>query len=390
MRRASPFGTRLGAHCTKGQTITIAGHYPAELRPREFHARYTREGRGRPVLALRRGQLRKRYAVLAAAIAMPAMANTPQWQPAAAPLAAHANPASRDESGARYLAAAQAAPGFRPGSAPLDGEILADAGEGLAAGQAARPMRATGSEIDRARAEQCLTMAVYYEAARESDAGQRAVAQVVLNRVAHPSYPNTVCGVVFQGSERSTGCQFTFTCDGSLARRPMAVWWERAARVARDALAGAVYAPVGLATHYHATYVHPYWAPSLSLVATIGTHRFYRWRGAAGQRAAFLAAYLGGEPMAAPHPRARVPVADSEADPLALARSFEAAQAASAGPDQARAGIAAPAPGPSAAPHYSEAIEARGGDALFRADKLPGGGTLSPALERSGQWLDRP
>ncbi|MDZ7587989.1 MAG: cell wall hydrolase [Parasphingorhabdus sp.] len=90
---------------------------------------------------------------------------------------------------------------------------------------------------------QCLTQAVYYEAASEPDAGQRAVAQVVLNRVRHPAYPRTVCGVVYQGSERRTGCQFTFTCDGSLRRTPSAFFWERARRVAADALAGRIGSP---------------------------------------------------------------------------------------------------------------------------------------------------
>ncbi|MFN5901342.1 MAG: cell wall hydrolase, partial [Novosphingobium sp.] len=86
------------------------------------------------------------------------------------------------------------------------------------AGPIARAMRVDNSGVDRSRALQCLAAAVYYEARSESDVGQRAVAQVVLNRVAHPSYPNTVCGVVYQGSERTTGCQFSFTCDGSLAK----------------------------------------------------------------------------------------------------------------------------------------------------------------------------
>ena len=220
-------------------------------------------------------------------------------------------------------------------------------------------------------------MAIYYEAATEPDGGQRAVAQVVLNRVAHPAYPNTVCGVVFQGSERSTGCQFTFTCDGSLARRPAAFWWDRARRVARAALAGAVYAPVGLATNYHTTQVHPWWSDSLVPVATIGAHRFFRLPGVAGERVAFRAAYAGGEPAATPHPRASRPAADSDPDPLALARAF-----ATTVPPQATAAPRAPV--------YSAEIEARGGEALFHADNLPAGGALAPELERSGQGLQRP
>ena len=166
---------------------------------------------------------------------------------------------------------------------------------------AARAFRLNSrSTIDRMRSVDCLTQAVYYEAASESEDGQRAVAQVVLNRVRHPSYPNSVCGVVYQGSERTTGCQFTFTCDGSLMRTPSASGWIRARRIAAEALAGRVFAPVGLATHYHANYVLPYWASSLVKSAVIGAHIFYRWSGGWGQPAAFRQAYAGVEPLPAP------------------------------------------------------------------------------------------
>ncbi len=137
------------------------------------------------------------------------------------------------------------------------------------------------------RALECLTQAIYYEAAREPEEGQRAVAQVVLNRMRHPAYPASVCAVVYQGAERPTGCQFSFTCDGSLARAPMRDYWDRARRVADEALKGAVAASVGNATHYHADYVAPYWAPTLTKNAVIGAHIFYRWRGDWGQSAAF-------------------------------------------------------------------------------------------------------
>lgn len=153
---------------------------------------------------------------------------------------------------------------------------------------------------ERARSLECLTSAIYYEAGEESEAGQHAVAQVVLNRVRHVAYPNSVCGVVYQGSERSTGCQFTFTCDGSLARRPSTAGWTRAREVAESALAGEVFAPVGYSTHYHADYVLPYWSPHLLKTAVIGSHIFYRSRGAAGHRSAFTARYAGPEPRNAP------------------------------------------------------------------------------------------
>jgi hypothetical protein len=136
-------------------------------------------------------------------------------------------------------------------------------------------------------AQSCLTAAVYYEAGFEPEQGKRGVAQVILNRVRHRAFPNSVCGVVYQGSERRTGCQFTFTCDGSLSRKPAAGAWQRAQSVAAAALAGAVEPAVGMATHYHADYVVPYWASSLAKVAKSGSHIFYRWKGSPGKRAAF-------------------------------------------------------------------------------------------------------
>ncbi|MBX3562302.1 MAG: cell wall hydrolase [Sphingomonas sp.] len=167
------------------------------------------------------------------------------------------------------------------------------------ANPAARPFIATGAAVDRLRSLDCLTAAIYYEAARETTDGQRGVAQVVLNRVRHPAYPSTVCGVVFEGARRYTGCQFSFSCDGSLRRAPMAGYWDRARAVAEAALNGYVHAPVGWATHYHANYVVPYWASSLVKSATIGAHIFYRWRGGWGRPGAFLNRYAGAEPAIA-------------------------------------------------------------------------------------------
>lgn len=197
------------------------------------------------------------------------------------------------------------------------------------ANPAARPFHYAGAAADRARSLDCLTAAIYYEAAREPTDGQRAVAQVVLNRVRHPAYPATVCGVVFEGARRYTGCQFSFSCDGSLRRAPMADYWERARRVAEAALAGYVYAPVGWATHYHANYVVPYWASSLVKSATVGAHIFYRWRGGWGRPPAFLNRYVGAEPAIAwrggfGQPDAAERLAATEA----LRRDAEAAQAA--------------------------------------------------------------
>ncbi|MFZ2998074.1 cell wall hydrolase [Sphingobium sp.] len=157
------------------------------------------------------------------------------------------------------------------------------------------------SPLDSYRALNCLTSAIYYEAGNEPVEGQRAVAQVVLNRVRSQLWPNTVCGVVYQGSERADyKCQFTFSCDGAMARMPAAAPWARARRVAQDALAGQVYGPVGLATHYHTLAVRPEWSSSLQPVAVIGAHIFYRNPGFNGTPAAFRAVYLGREAISGP------------------------------------------------------------------------------------------
>ena len=163
---------------------------------------------------------------------------------------------------------------------------------------AAAPFAFKGDKAARAQALQCLATAVYYEAGSQDDDGERAVAQVVLNRVRHPAFPGTVCGVVYQGSTRPTGCQFTFTCDGSLYRGPDLAGWRRAYGIAQAALGGYVYAPVGYATHYHADYVVPYWASTLAKNAVVGAHIFYRWAGGWGRPAAFTKSYSGHEPNA--------------------------------------------------------------------------------------------
>ena len=162
---------------------------------------------------------------------------------------------------------------------------------------AARPFVFAGATTAaQSRALECLTSAIYYEAGQEPVAGQRAVAQVILNRVRHPAFPASVCGVIYQGSTRQTGCQFTFTCDGSMARAPMVANWNQARVVAAAALAGSVYPGVGTATHYHADYVVPYWASSQAKTAVVGAHLFYRWSGGWGQPGAFAQGYSGREP----------------------------------------------------------------------------------------------
>ena len=183
---------------------------------------------------------------------------------------------------------------------------------------AARPFStAAMAPVDRGRALECLSAAIYYEAASEPDEGQRAVAQVVLNRVRHPAFPATVCGVVYQGSERA-GCQFSFACDGAMARVPSRSGWARATRVAAAALAGSVYAPVGLATHYHTYAVTPAWNRTLVMTDAVGAHFFHRWKGYWGTAAAFVQRYRGGEPVPGPHRRIATPAVMALSAPVPI------------------------------------------------------------------------
>jgi spore germination cell wall hydrolase CwlJ-like protein len=164
---------------------------------------------------------------------------------------------------------------------------------------AARPFKLAGDPIQRARAIDCMAAAVLYEAG-DDPVGQRAVAQVVINRVRHPAFPKTICGVVFQGAERSTGCQFTFTCDGALARHGwLDAQWTRARETATAALTGAVFKPVGYATHYHTDWVVPYWQSSLDKISAVNTHLFFRWTGWWGTPPAFNRHVSSDEPIIA-------------------------------------------------------------------------------------------
>lgn len=123
----------------------------------------------------------------------------------------------------------------------------------------------------------CLAVGIYFEARGESARGQLAVARVILNRVGSENYPDTICGVVYQGSSRSTGCQFSFTCDAKLNKVPNERRaWAKAMRTAEFVTMGRLDdAEVGPAMFYHADYVQPYWAASMVEVAKIGRHIFY-------------------------------------------------------------------------------------------------------------------
>lgn len=158
--------------------------------------------------------------------------------------------------------------------------------------EAARPFVVGDRAADASRALLCLTQAIYYEAGFEPMAGRRAVAQVVLNRLRHPAFPKSVCGVVYQGAG-SAVCQFTFVCDGSLYRPPSLGAWREAREIARSALDGHVEKAVGAATHYHADYVSPRWAPALAKITQLGAHIFYRWPGSWGRQSAFVGRYVG-------------------------------------------------------------------------------------------------
>ncbi|MFO0541901.1 MAG: cell wall hydrolase [Phenylobacterium sp.] len=177
--------------------------------------------------------------------------------------------------GGAYLGGLKAASGSSPAEIDF-------AGSNFGVGPDLRPVSAVETLAPRgggraaSRDLDCLTQAVYFEARGESPAGQAAVAQVVLNRVRKAGFPKSVCGVVFQGSTRGTGCQFSFTCDGSMNRTRESRAWSQARRIATRALSGAVMTAVGDATHFHTVHVSPGWSQDLREVAQVGLHIFYR------------------------------------------------------------------------------------------------------------------
>ena len=340
--------------------------------------------------------MRKRLAVLVAAIAVPAMAAPGDF--GAEPAAAAAE--SIQLAGADAMPFEQPGMSF-PGSAfyyladppaealialpttdPLDTDINvvgAELGEAIDTGPAASGFFVSGSGVSKARAQRCLAQAVWYEAASENEAGQRAVAQVVLNRVAHSSWPSSVCGVVYEGSNRSTGCQFSFTCDGSLRRSASGASWSRAQRVAAAALGGDVYAPVGHATHYHTLWINPYWASSLESVGTIGAHKFYRNRGAAGRKSAFANSYAGSEPSV----RGRTTPAPVPAENFSVSSSSPAAISSAPQVNRSRNIAAMPAGGAATPQPVSTGSPV--------ADpSLSGAGQVKEPYANAGKWKTDP
>ena len=226
-----------------------------------------------------------------------------------------------------------------------------------AGGPAARPFRLDNA-LDASRDLECLTQAVYYEARGEGRDGQRAVAQVVLNRVRHAAFPKTICGVVFQGANRRTGCQFSFTCDGSMRGNVNRAAWDRARDIAGKALSGTVYAPVGNATHFHTTGVAPGWRLSMTRVTQVGDHLFYRFGGRSGSTAAFSYAARPSVDADAPRliqasmdPTGPVLEAGAAAYSMLTAQDSATTQAAPQVPAQTQA-----APAPTAAAQPSAAV----------------------------------
>lgn len=238
--------------------------------------------------------------------------------------------------------------------------------------------------LDRERAHYCLTAAIYYEAASETDDGMRGVAQTVINRVRHPSFPNTVCGVVFQGSQRAGVCQFTFSCDGAMARAPERRNWLRASRIASAALGGYVFPKVGLATHYHTQAIWPRWGKSLVMTNIVGAHIFHRWRGRWGMPDAFRAPYPGREPVPGPY----LPLAQQ----LAILKGQGLAPGA--GPAPMLTGPAAPLPDVAPAPlpgALSPAVPAPSAapavaPPTYTDPRLNQSGQIREEFSKSGEW----
>jgi spore germination cell wall hydrolase CwlJ-like protein len=131
--------------------------------------------------------------------------------------------------------------------------------------------------VGTAKEQRCLAEAIYFEARGESEEGQVAVAQVVLNRVKNPAYPNSICGVVYQNKHKRNRCQFSFACDGIRDRIASPGAWKTAQRLSKEVLDGKQYLKmVDASTHYHANYVNPRWARSMVKRGQVGLHIFYK------------------------------------------------------------------------------------------------------------------
>jgi spore germination cell wall hydrolase CwlJ-like protein len=164
-----------------------------------------------------------------------------------------------------------------PGQSGRTGPLMLRASFGSAFNVGGASPFQLGNALASSRELECLADAVYYEARGETPSGQAAVAQVVMNRVRHPAFPKSICGVVFQGAYNRTGCQFSFACDGSMRRARDIGAWARARKIAARALAGDGSSAVGSATHFHTINVSPGWGPRMLRIAQVGMHIFYRF-----------------------------------------------------------------------------------------------------------------
>ncbi len=196
------------------------------------------------------------------------------WAPGEAPVVV-----AMGDPDIKQSALAPGKPGAGGNADTSSGESIASKGEVTGVGKRphspAERLALAGAE--RAKSEKCLANAVYFESRGEQVRGQIAVAQVVLNRVFSPFYPNDVCGVVYQNAHRHLSCQFTFACDGipDVVTEPDA--WARAQRIAKDTLDGKLWMPeVAKSTHYHAHWVNPSWVGEMKKMYKLGVHTFYR------------------------------------------------------------------------------------------------------------------
>ncbi|MET0258459.1 MAG: cell wall hydrolase, partial [Methylobacterium sp.] len=214
---------------------------------------------------------------------LPEAVEVASLEPVAAPVSVVPSEvvASAAAASADLQALAAYAPAAKPGAsslfdavlAPKSGEFIPPIGarDHSWAATALPPSSFTAKE------QTCLANGIYFEARGETELGQAAVAQVILNRVRNPAYPKTICGVVYQNASWRNRCQFSFACDGIKD-----VIWNKRAFAAAERIADAVtkgetWLPeVGSATHYHATYVRPRWASTMEKVDKIGLHVFYR------------------------------------------------------------------------------------------------------------------
>jgi spore germination cell wall hydrolase CwlJ-like protein len=266
-------------------------------------------------------------------------------------------------SGGAYLAVDQARASVRPikapesaraakavASAPVPAQLAADAPSALKAGlrltsdpTPAQPFQLRGALQNSSRDLDCLTAAVYYEARGETAAGQAAVAQVVLNRVRHPAFPKTVCGVVYQGVHTGNGCQFSFACSGAIGRPHEQAAWRRSQEVAIHALEGGVMSAVGDATHFHAARAGASFGRGMTRVAQVGLQVFYKFSGYEGSPGRYYA-----EPRRSPE-NAEPQQVEARANGQYLMASAPTQQATVAAPAKDTAPAAAKTP--AAKPH---------------------------------------